>query len=405
MRTLIGGLILFSTWLAPSLTLACGGFFCDGAPTSVVDQTAEQIIFAQDDTGQGVTYIQIRYTGNVANFGWIVPVKQVPSKIELGTVNPFNDLSSVTAPRFIAPSGRTAQVSDTGPSCGAAVAPSAPSNTGSEADTKSTVDVIQQGTFGDFNYAVLQSGKASDLYQWLNDRNYNAPAAAMDIVQTYLDEQNLFIALKLQPDATIQDIQPIKITFPTFDPCIPLRLTAIAAQPGMGVLVYILGDNKAGPDSYQSLALDYSQVMFSSPSSFGPPVNYKTVVTNAVQDAGGHAFVTEYAQATQAVLAQGASFTPETTDILTSSSYLTRLYTVLSPEDMTVDPTFAFFAGGGDVSNVHNLSATSVPQSTPTSSASRPRGGLACAIGQQAYLAVMLAGAALMRHKRLRVGG
>jgi len=43
----------------------------------------------------------------------------------------------------------------------------------------------------------------------------------------------------------------------------------------------------------------------------------------------------------------------ETRELLESRPYLTRLYTTMSPREMTVDPTFTFNADLDDVSNVH----------------------------------------------------
>jgi hypothetical protein len=343
--------------LAPSAAMACGGLFCNTGVSQPVDQTAEQIIFAHEGD-HGVAHIQISYTGSLPDFGWIVPVRTVPDVSE-GSMVPFNELNSATAPRFVAPrSSGTGSTGGCAPLCAVYEARSLAA--GSAADSANEVTVIKEGSFGAFNYVILDSTSADAMYQWLDVNHYNAPENAKAIVQKYLDEQSKFIALKLQPDSTVKDITPIKLTFPAWDPCIPLRLTAIAAQPDMGVLVYIFGDTRAEPTAYGSVTIDDSLIKFTSTN--GAPTNYKTVVTTAVKNAGSHAFVTEYAGAT-ATMTNSApvTFSPETLTLIDSSPYITRLYTVMSPADMTIDPTFSLSAAGklGNVSNIHQLPASS----------------------------------------------
>jgi hypothetical protein len=322
---------------------ACGGFFCNKAQ---VDQTAEQIVFAREGD-KSAAYIQIRYQGSVASFGWIVPVRNVPEKLELSSTQIFNDLNRLTAPTFIAP----VSAASTG---GGLCASSSTALAFPKAAEAGSVDVLGEGTFGKFNYAILQSTSADALFQWLQTNGYNpATDDAKAIIQQYLNEQATFVALKLEPDARISDIQPVKITFPKWDPCVPLRLTRIAAQPNMGVLVYVVGDTRATSSNYGSVTVADKDVRF-RPDGFGP-TNYRTLVKNAVAAAGSHAFITEFAGATDALANRGV--TADTQAILGSGKYLTRLYTVISPADMTLDPDFVLSDPGklGDVSNVHRL--------------------------------------------------
>lgn len=330
---------------------ACGGFFCSNTQ---VDQTAEQIIFAREGD-KATTYIQIRYQGSVPDFGWIVPVREVPEKLELASAQLFNELNTMTAPVFIRPRLNSDSSGCDGPSIGCAMAEA--SSTKMRSPNDSSVDVISQGTFGKFNYVVLSADTSDDLYKWLSDNQYNVPEAARGIVQEYLDEKSKFVALKLQPDATVFDIQPVKITFPKWDPCVPLRLTRIAAQANMGVLVYVLGDSRAVPQKFASITVDDKKIRF-VPDGFGP-TNYRTLVTEAADEAGGHGFITEFAGPTDSLRNGGGA---ETQALLDSAPYLTRLYTTISPDEMTLDPEFAFSTPGqlGDVSNIHVLGEESL---------------------------------------------
>jgi hypothetical protein len=139
---------------------------------------------------------------------------------------------------------------------------------------------------------------------------------------------------------------------------VPLRLTRIAATQNMGVLVYVFGDTRAVPEKYASITVNDKDVRF-IPDSFGP-TNYRTLVGKAADAAGGHGFITEFAGPPTAA---NISFTSLTTQqLVASSSYLTRLYTVISPDEMTLDPEFSFSEPGklGDVSNIHQLGEESL---------------------------------------------
>jgi len=42
--------------------------------------------------------------------------------------------------------------------------------------------------------------------------------------------------------------------------CVPLRLTAIAANPDMPVLVWVLGDTRVAPRAYHEIQIDDASI-------------------------------------------------------------------------------------------------------------------------------------------------
>ena len=113
----------------------------------------------------------------------------------------------------------------------------------------------------------------------------------------------LFVALRLKQDATAGDIQPIVLDMATADPCVPLILTRIAAQPNMPVLVYVLGSARAFPQNWFHVQVNPARINW---LQFGS--NYQQVVTDAIDDAAGHGFVTEFAGSS--ALMAGAIYRP-----------------------------------------------------------------------------------------------
>src|SRR5688500_7608857 len=75
-----------STWIAAGClatglsvappALACGGFFCSAQQP--VNQSAERIIFAQNDDSTVTAVIQILYQGPSTEFSWLLPISTVP---------------------------------------------------------------------------------------------------------------------------------------------------------------------------------------------------------------------------------------------------------------------------------------------------------------------------------------
>ncbi|MFM2152401.1 MAG: hypothetical protein RL199_836 [Pseudomonadota bacterium] len=339
-------LLSMACLLAAREARACGGFFCN-TPTPV-DQTAEQIVFSQEG-GKGVARVQIRFTGSAPDFGWIVPVRQAPEKVEVDDLSLFTELQRLTAPQFVLPQSAASTGTGCDPSCGTMVAMSSDAKSSGEGG----VDVLGTGTVGPYDWVAVRSTASTELLKWLSDRRYNVSSEAASIVQRYLDEGFLFVALKLVPGADVSQLAPVKFTFPVFEPCVPLRLTAVSARPDMGVLVYVLAEHRATPERFAHVEVDFAKVRFSFDGT--DPTNYRRLLGQVIDDAGGRGFTTEYAGRTSALLPQATG--DATRRLLMGARYVTRLYGVLSADEMTADPLFPVDQDDdrGDVSNVHEL--------------------------------------------------
>jgi hypothetical protein len=315
---------------------ACGGFFCTTVP---VDQAAERVIFTMDE-GTVTTYVQINYVGAAEDFAWILPVPAVP-QIDTAEMATFLDLSRLTSPVYLGPRP---------PDCLRRVMPiaSAP-RSASESTT-----VHASGEVGPFGYHVVSSPNHQDLVQWLRENGYRVTPEMEPLVKMYTDDGLIFLAMKLRQGQNSRDIVPVKLTYESSLPMIPLRLTAVAATPDMPVVVWVFARDKVAPLNFAPIRIADSEVAFNPMGGH----DYRRVVSRAVDQAGGRAFVTEFAGATTALRPP----TDETAKLLFQQyPYLTRLYTEISPEEMTLDPVFDLSPGQPDVSNVHDLSSYPPP--------------------------------------------
>ena len=390
--------ILLSLFMltSPQRASACGGFFCN--VQDPINQAAERILFAvQGDETE--MHVQVQYQGPPAGFGWILPVTpgvttEISSEALFAALNrlygpifslnyEYDELCNFDDIRGVAGTEGGFDRFDMGLA-------------------EPTVQVISREPVGPYDRAILQADDVGALRDWLNENDFQIPDTIDEKLQPYIDAGAVFVVIKLLADRGVGDLVPLKLTFPGTMPSIPVIPTAVAAEPDMGIIVHILGPHRAVPTNYQHVHINEAVIDWKSSGS-----NYPAVVSQAVDEAGGRAFTTDYAgevgeQITNIiapysddVLANIAAATtfgeiegaiPDTTNpdyqrifsevfgeteqdwdlpadgmllstrlmdelnpiyehlnqLFFSSARITRLYTTMSANEMTVDPLFSF---------------------------------------------------------------
>jgi len=242
--------------------------------------------------------VQIQYQGPAKDFSWIVPTPTQPT-LKVGTERLFQALRNNTRPTFQVEMERTEG------ECGAEdfmmATRAGPTMVGG-AEAKG-VTVVEEKPVGPFDTAILQANDSAVLKQWLTDNEYVVPPAVDPLLDPYVAGKYYFIALKLRKDRDAGDMQPITFTYAATKPGIPIRLTGVAATPDMGVFVWVFGKHRAVPDNYRHAAINEARIDW-----FGQGGNYAQVVTEAMNEAGGQAFVTDYAGSNSVI--DAAAFDP-----------------------------------------------------------------------------------------------
>lgn len=454
MRTL-GAVLLtvVSLFLVPLDAFACGGLFCAGGNGSngpqSVNQTAERIIFSQNDDGTVTAIVQILYAGPTDRFGWVLPVEGIP-EVGVSTDAVFVQLQNATNPTFQLTSTVEGSCGSRGSGIGGGCADSGALSGNDDSsiafnnanNSVNNITVVNSGSVGPYDFVVLQvDPDANDGVQaaldWLESNNYEATNVGPDLLQPYIDEGYNLLATRLQKSQTAGAIRPLMLTYEGEHPMIPIKLTAVAANDDMGVLVWVLGDSRSVPLNYKLLELNDTLIDW-----WQPQATYDAVVGLAANEASGQGFVTEYADSvatlgfdaysasdestwneiiemdwserprdlvnrviseygnqrgwdglseaidtsfrgqTSAVKARiqecgACAFEDElpeefsietflmavddfvvgpvrdTQELFDNADYITRLYTNLSPEEMTLDPSFGFNDRLPDVDNNH----------------------------------------------------
>lgn len=353
-QTLLAATLAASAALAPTAAEACGGFFCSSQP---VDQEAERILFVEEADDEWSVYVEIMYQGEADAFAWLLPVPEVP-RLDLWYGPAFNALDQLTQPVW-QPDWQCfgPEAAFDGAAGGAPPAP-APN------DEDRGPDVLAREQVGPFDTVTIQSNDPRATVEWLRENGFRIVPAMEPFIALYSAEGMKFTAMKLLPGEAVDSIKPVKLTYRSANPMIPLRLTSVAALPEMGIKVWVLAKQRFGPTNVPGFEVTEDEVTFDYNRWTD---NYLAVVARKVDDLAAPGFATEFAQPTEAYAQQIAdSFVPdfagqEAIDardslaaLLRSRPYLTRMYTRLSPEEMGFDPIFEPHTGP-DYSNIHQL--------------------------------------------------
>ena len=274
---------------------------CDGGvPQPMpVNQDSEDVLFILNP-GEVEVHIQISIdpNTNAQKFGWIVPIAAVP-EFEVGSQPLFDALRNGSVPQYglnttqeiCGDSGLSGGISSGGAS--GLTGSGDGSGTGGEDPSGGGDPVVLKTQAGAFEIVVLADKQLAPIKQWMADNGYIWPDNAADaVMQQYLDEGNLVVALKLTAGADAGDVHPIVLRYPSDETCFPLRLTRFSSVQNMDIRVFVLGAERAAPTNYRHVLVNPLKIDWLNFAA-----NYKEVIQNAVDElmADGLAFVTEYA--------------------------------------------------------------------------------------------------------------
>jgi Uncharacterized protein conserved in bacteria (DUF2330) len=356
-----------------------------------VNQSAEQIIFEAGEPGWVTAHVLIRYAGDPAQFGWLIPVPEAP-ELAISPVSAFGLLDQATAPLIqlgvddLCPQSEWDCHYDARPSSGGGCGGAARDNAsgggavedasagaGDAAGSQPPVTVINEQTVGDYQTVTFSASNAAAATQWLHDNGFIVNSTTSIYMESYIQANMVFVAAKLVPGAGVKAIKPLRMHYRAAYPSIPLILTAVAAQPHLTVTAFVFGNQAFRPMGYPVVTIPQNRLA-RDPSG---RLNYPMLLARTVDEAGGNGFAIEY-RGTAAPVSVGTSSCctgsydfcgianngqcecpgseldqtdcAAAGDLLdgvallqtlgTTYSWLTRITTRLSPEQMTFDPTF-----------------------------------------------------------------
>lgn len=267
---------------------ACGCFAPPNVAETIV-QAGERILFSVQD-GKVTAHIQIQYSGDAKDFGWLLPLPSVPT-LKVGSDELFARLDATTRPSYVLTQTRGEKCARSAPpfflGCARASLPSAPLG---ESETVPPSPLVVSSSVGPYEYAVLKADDKTEMLKWLDDNRYFIPTGTQNAVDPYIHTGAYFLALKLKAGARTGDVTPVILEYASELPMIPLILTSVGAVQNMGVQVFLLGNGRGIPRNFHHVVLNDALLNWNDAS------NYSALVTRAVSEAPNkHAFVTEYA--------------------------------------------------------------------------------------------------------------
>ncbi len=271
-----------------------------------VNQQSEQIIFEVED-GYVTAHVLIRYAGAPEQFAWIVPAPEVP-EFALSPTSAFSILEQQTAPlvrnqvenvcpdqqygcRYHSPaqcgSDNTSFPGD-GDGDGDGDGPGfADAGAGNEPPP---VVVLDETVIGSYQTVTFSAGDAGAAVAWLNAEGFVVNETMAPFMQPYADAGMVFVASKLVPGADVSAIKPLRMRYRAAAPMIPLKLTAVAAEPHMTVTAYVYGPTAFRVKDHPFVSIPEGALAVDPEGRS----NYPMVLAKTIDRAGGDAFIAEY---------------------------------------------------------------------------------------------------------------
>jgi hypothetical protein len=184
------------------------------------------------------------FLGGGGEFGTLIPLPGVPSKVERGGAWTLQRLALETRP--------LRQVSED-----ALAARSAPG--GAEVLLQTRIDAL--------DITVLKGG-APDVAAWATEHGFRLSPDAPEVLDFYARRSPIFLAAVFDGEAAadrgqrVGDGTPVHITIPTDNPWVPLRILALGKQPSQTVEadVFLLTDRAPSlfPRPHRGMSLEHS---------------------------------------------------------------------------------------------------------------------------------------------------
>jgi hypothetical protein len=190
------------------------------------------------DAGREDLILQVKYEGPVDQFGWLIPVPNLPT-VRLGSMNCFYELS-----KFI-------QKEQYEHSAIPGVATLGASDNAAGQSTEPPVTVVETKTVGAYETAVLSAKDSGSLTRWLDDNHFYIPPDKTDVIDSYIKEHYYFVAVKIDLSKWFPglsstpgklasgELNPLQLSFAS-DRCVfPLKISSINGKPSE-VSLYVL---------------------------------------------------------------------------------------------------------------------------------------------------------------------
>lgn len=270
----------------PSIAEACGGCFVPQTERTVVTDHRMALSISPQQT---VLWDQIRYSGDPAEFAWVLPVR-ANAKLEISNDEWFSALDASTQPVVYEPNRFGGRV-------GCALTGCASEDSAAEsAFGGGQVQVLSQSVVGPYETVTLRATDDDALRHWLTSHDYSIPESITPTIDAYVREGFDFIALRLRPGCNERSMQPVRVVTNGADPTLPLRMVAAGVGPRVGITLYVITEGRWQPQNFESALIDDGELRW---RRLEGKSNYEEHSQEVMGRANGRTWITEYANKPQ----------------------------------------------------------------------------------------------------------
>jgi hypothetical protein len=108
-------------------------------------------------------------------------------------------------------------------------------------------------TVGPYATEVVRGG-AGAFQRWAAEHRYDIPRETVRAVEWYESLGTDFLVLQLAPEAGVDQMQPVRITFPGYVPTLPLRMIAAGVADKVGLDLMVIAN---GPMQVEGFATEF----------------------------------------------------------------------------------------------------------------------------------------------------
>lgn len=205
-------------------TLGCAGLIGPNGAVNLLRTTT----FAGYHDGVEHYVTSFTFAGGEGEFGSLVPLPDVPTKVERGGDWTLQRLTIETEPQlFFAADAARVGVAE--------------------------AQVLLEVRIDALDITILRGGGA-EVGAWATEHGFRLPPDAPEVLDYYANRSPIFLAAVFDADAAAErgqavgDGTPVHLTIPTDDPWVPLRILALGKTEAQTVEadVYLLTDHRPG---------------------------------------------------------------------------------------------------------------------------------------------------------------
>ncbi|MEJ7720527.1 MAG: DUF2330 domain-containing protein [Ilumatobacteraceae bacterium] len=223
-RKTLAALAAIPCALAPQVADACGGLVGENGTIQLVRTTT----LAAYSNGVERYVTAFQFTGEGESVGSIVPLPDVPTKVERGGDWTLQRLTQEVAPPEASASGEADQTT-----------------------AASDVEIILETEIDALDITVLKGG-GDEVGKWAIDNGFLLSPDAPEVLDFYAERSPVFMAAKFDAERARElgqgagDSTPIMATIPTDDPWVPVRILGLGLEDDQRVEadVFLLTDQR-----------------------------------------------------------------------------------------------------------------------------------------------------------------